>query len=513
MPTIIYSELGDIVSHNSASNDTLALLGGDDQLTVFNGTVQAFMGEGDDVVSIRGGDTTAFGESGADRFEFYVGGFAGGGSGDDVFNIRGGAGITARGDSGDDRFNFASAASTVLMLGGIGNDSFAGGNLAITGDIRGEIGNDLFTGFRAGATLFGGSGDDVYRVNPLSNATFTELAGEGSDIVQLMRGADFVLPANIERIIVGTYAGSDGSAATITMNGLANAFTGHGNDETVSGLAGTDRLFGKAGNDTLNGGDDNDLLDGGSGNDVLNGDNGNDVLVGRTGDDSMAGGAGNDLYYVDTALDTTLEGIGQGTDTVRFTLTNYTLGANIEIGIATVAAATVHGNLLGNSLYGTSGDDFLYGEDGNDHLYGRAGNDYLEGGSGDDTLRGEAGGDNLFGGAGLDRYFYYAVSDSPSSGPWDYITIDSEDYINLNGVDADSTTAGNQDFTMVAGPTSVPGQMWVEPFMSLTGFDPITLMPIFTLTGYTIYGDVNGDGGGDLIISTGLGLDSTHIIG
>ena len=514
MPTIVYSEGNDTVSHSTATTDTLALLGGNDTLTVFAGTVTAFMGEGDDVVSLRGGTTSAYGESGVDRFDFYVGGFASGGGDDDVFNVRGGGGITGVGGSGDDRFNFAAAATGVLMVGGIGNDIFAGANLAITtAEMHGEDGNDLFTGFRSGVTLYGGIGDDTYRVNPLSNATFVEAVGSGSDIVQLMRGADYVLPDNIERIIVGTYAGSDGTSATITMNGLANAFTGHGNDETVNGLGGIDRLFGKAGNDTLDGGDGNDLLDGGAGNDILRGGVGDDLLVGRIGDDSMSGGAGNDTYYVDTALDTILEGIGEGTDTVRFTLTDYTLAPNVEIGIASGAGATtVHGNALGNSLYGTANADFIYGEDGNDHLYGRAGNDVMQGGNGDDTLRGEAGGDSLWGAAGLDRYFYLAVSDSPAAGPWDYISIDAEDYVNLNGIDADSTTAGNQDFTMVASPTNTPGEMWVSPAVEFVGVDEWGL-PIFAVTGSYIYGDVNGDGTADLLIQTSLGLDTTHIIG
>lgn len=421
MPNILGTEGNDIFSHAGGGSDTYILIGGADRLTVFAGTVQAFMGEGDDLIDLRGGTTTAYGESGADRFEMLVGATAYGGGGDDIFNIRGGIDATLDGGSGDDRFNFAAAAGTILINGGVGHDNFAGGNFATTGWIYGDGGNDLFTGFRSGVNLYGGTGDDVYRVNPLSNADFVELVGEGNDTVQLMRGLDFyTLPANIERIVVGTYAGSDGSVSTITMNDLDNVFTGHGNTESVLGLGGNDRMFGKSGNDVLNGGDGIDLLDGGAGDDALHGGAGNDRLVGRAGNDTMAGGTGNDTYYVDALGDMVQENIGEGTDLVRASL-SYTLSPNVENGLLTgTGDFQMVGNALANRIWGNGGnntivsyegDDTVYAGGGNDAVAGYLGNDVLYGGIGgdalsgeqdDDTLNGESGDDGLSGGSGAD---------------------------------------------------------------------------------------------------------------
>ncbi|MDQ3245800.1 MAG: hypothetical protein M3Q52_02705, partial [Pseudomonadota bacterium] len=181
MATTFFTQGNDTHSSNVAGSHTLAFLAGNDTLTVFQGTIDALMGEDDDIVSLRGGTSTVYGESGSDRFEIYVGATLHGGGDDDIFNIRGGSGLSADGGSGDDRFNFAAAAGSVLLHGGAGHDDFAGGNFASTGAVHGDGGNDLFTGFQSGVTLYGGSGDDVYRVNVGTNATFVEAADDGKD--------------------------------------------------------------------------------------------------------------------------------------------------------------------------------------------------------------------------------------------------------------------------------------------------------------------------------------------
>ena len=416
MPALVFTAGNDSYTVTAAGNYDLSFLAGADTLTVYGGTfTTAHMGDGNDLATLRVGDASVFGELGNDRFEIYAAGIeADGGAGADIFNIRGAANVTLAGGDGVDRFNFAAAAAGALIHGGLGDDIFAGYDLTTGGTIFGDAGNDSFTGFRAGATLRGGLGNDVYRVNPLSNAIFLELAGEGTDIVQLMRGADYTLPANIERVAVGTYAGSDISSAVLTLNILDNVFTGHGNNETVFGLAGSDRLFGKSGVDSLFGDDGNDLLDGGVGNDILDGGAGNDQLVGRSGDDNMSGGPGNDIYYIDSLTDVVTEAGAQGTDTVRVSISGYALTANVENGVIQSGAlpgTQLIGNGLANRLTGNSGPDSLWGEDGNDSLYGGAsmdslnggaGNDVLNGGLDDDGLHGDAGDDLLIGGPGGD---------------------------------------------------------------------------------------------------------------
>lgn len=506
MPTFVYTEGFDTITHSTATTDTLIFLGGNDLLTVFDGTVTAAMGEGNDVVSLRGGATTAYGESGADRFEIFVGGTVSGGGQNDVFNIRGGTSLAAYGDSGDDRFNFVAASTGILVLGGTGNDDFIGANVVVTGEIYGEDGNDLFTGFRSGVTLYGGGGSDIYRVNPLSSATFVESVGGGTDTVQLMRGADYNLPANIERIVVGAFAGSDTTAAAITMNDLANVFTGHDNAETVNGLGGNDVLSGKAGNDTLNGGDGNDVLDGGAGNDVLSGGAGNDRLVGRAGDDTMTGGIGNDVYYVDSALDTVTELASQGTDTVRTTI-GFTLGNNVEKGVIDgTASVNIWANDLPNVLVGNSGNNGLYGYGGNDTIHGNGGddvvsgldgNDKLYGDAGNDTIVGHAGVDTLTGGAGSDNFRYISATDSPTTAPdqiTDMLSIDGPggDSLDLSMIDANTAVVGDQAFAFTSS-TPTANSLWYDAATVVDNGDGTFEV--------TLLADVNGDTTPEMMIN------------
>lgn len=227
MPTMFFTEDNDSYSVTTSDTYALVFLSGDDFLRVNIGIVEASMGEDNDVVDLRGGTSTIYGDSGNDRFELYVGATIYGGRDNDVFNLR-------------------AAAADLLLRGGDGHDNFFGRDYGSTGEVRGDGGDDLFAGFRSGVTLYGGTGNDLYRVNPVSSATFVELAGEGTDGVQLMQGADYTLPANIENVTVGAYAGSDTTRnPTITLNGLHNLFTGHDNGEAVSGLGGNDRLFGR----------------------------------------------------------------------------------------------------------------------------------------------------------------------------------------------------------------------------------------------------------------------------
>ena len=151
---------------------------------------------------------------------------------------------------------------------------------------------------------------------------------------------------------------------------------------------------GGTGDDTLNGGAGNDTLNGFAGNDTLNGGAGNDVLNGGVGADVMSGGTGNDTYYVDNAGDTVTENPNEGTDTVKTTLSSYTLGPNVEnltfIGSGSFVGT---GNVLANIITGGAGNDTLTGGGGNDTLIGGNGNDVLNGGAGADVMSGGAGND------------------------------------------------------------------------------------------------------------------------
>ena len=164
-----------------------------------------------------------------------------------------------------------------------------------------------------------------------------------------------------------TATGAGVNAGTFVTNAVASSFRGF-----EGGFDGGNSLFGGAAADTLETGAGNDSLDGG------------------LGADTLRGGAGNDTYFVDDSGDRIVEFAGAGTDTVRTSLANYTLGTNLEnlVFAADMTRplprsinATGTGNALANSLQGG---------DGNDTLSGGAGNDTLAGGLGDDSLVGGA---------------------------------------------------------------------------------------------------------------------------
>ena len=326
---------------------------------------------------------------------------------------------TYDGLAGDDRiFGFG---GNDTLRGGDGNDFIDGG-----------IGNDI---------MIGGTGDDTYVVDSATD-TVTELAGEGTDLVQTT--VTYTLAANVENLTLL----DAGGAINGTGNELDNALTGNLYDNVLSGGAGNDYLESNAGNDTLDGGTGADIMIGGTGSDTyvvddagdvvielagqgtdtvqssigyvlgsnlekltltgtaaidgtgnelnntLTGNSAANTLIGGAGDDSLNGGAGadtliggigDDIYTVDNAGDVVVELEGEGNDTVRSSI-DWTLGATLENLTLTGSANRVGtGNALDNVLTGNSGNNTLYGLAGNDWLDGGAGADTLIGGTGDDT--------------------------------------------------------------------------------------------------------------------------------
>jgi Ca2+-binding RTX toxin-like protein len=182
--------------------------------------------------------------------------------------------------------------------------------------------------------------------------------------------------------------------------------TGNANANTLSALAGNDRLNGLAGSDTLNGGDGSDLLDGGTGNDRLNGDAGIDLAV-FTGSTAL-------VFDLSGATDTARR--GSETDTLT----------GVEGALGSSAADTFRGDELAN---------------------------YFRGGAGKDTFTG---------GSGRDLYDLNTVGDSPVGSTTRDVITDfavGVDNLDLAGVDADATVAGDQAFRFVgtAGLGTTPG--------------------------------------------------------
>ena len=161
----------------------------------------------------------------------------------------------------------------------------------------------------------------------------------------------------------------------------------------VLGTAGADSLFGTSWDETLIGY---------GGNDTLNGGTGNDVLI---------GGMGNDTYVVNSAGDDVQELAGQGTDTIKASVT-FGIGNDAVENLTLTGTGNItgNGNALDNTITGNAGNNTLAGAGGNDILDGGNGNDTLNGGNGNDTLIGGAGNDTLNGQPGINTADYSAAT-------------------------------------------------------------------------------------------------------
>jgi len=124
-----------------------------------------------------------------------------------------------------------------------------------------------------------------------------------------------------------------------------------------------------------------DELTGGIHIDKLTGLEGDDILDGGANADSMFGGPGDDTYSVDNPKDGVTELPGEGSDSVRTSLTFYTVPDNVENGVFSGdVSAILAGNEPANELAGGKGGDTLIGLAGNDILLGGDGDDLLFGG-------------------------------------------------------------------------------------------------------------------------------------
>ncbi|HZG08980.1 MAG TPA: M10 family metallopeptidase C-terminal domain-containing protein [Allosphingosinicella sp.] len=307
------------------------------------------------------------------------------------------------------KHNISIAYGTIVenAIGGAGNDTITGNDVdnvlnGGAGDdkIEGRAGNDTIIGGLGADIMTGGIGNDLYYVDNAGDQVI-ELLGEGVDTVS--SSISYTLTDNVENLIL------TGAALNGTGNALNNIITGNELGNTLTGGAGDDTLEGLGGNDMLDGG---------------------------TGADKMSGGTGNDIYIVDNAGDQVIELAGEGTDTVRASI-SYTLGANIENLVLTGTAANGTGNGLDNVITGNALSNHLNGGAGNDRLIGGDGVDFLTGGAGNDIFVAEIN----------------ATKVDSKQGP---ISLDvvldftrGQDKIDLSGIDANALIAGHQQFKFV----------------------------------------------------------------
>jgi Ca2+-binding RTX toxin-like protein len=383
--------------------------------------------EGDDWLVGTSLDDRLYGGAGSDTLS--------GLAGDDVLD--GGAGADwMEGGEGDDRYVVDDALDTVNELAFEGVDSVESArsmtlaanveNLTLVGGAANGVGNmenntitgnalaNLLDGKLGADTLIGGAGNDSYVVDSIADS-IVESVGGGVDTVT--SSVAYTLAAEVENL---TLTGS--AAIAGTGNAAANTLRGNAGANTLTALGGNDVLDGGAGADQLRGGagDDSYVVDhasdaitelagegmdrvtatvshtlaaeveqltlGGTaainatGNALANQLTGNaaaNVLDGKGGADTLRGGAGSDTYVVDVATDTLVENSGEGTDTVRSSV-SWTLATNFEhLTLAGAAAINGTGNAAANTLTGNAAANTLNGGAGADTMRGGAGNDFF----------------------------------------------------------------------------------------------------------------------------------------
>jgi Ca2+-binding RTX toxin-like protein len=357
--------------------------------------------------------------------------------------------------------NISIAYGTIIenATGGGGDDVIVGNDVdnillgnAGADRLEGRLGNDTLNGGLGADAMLGGLGNDAYLVDD-SGDLVTELASEGTDNVS--SSISYTLTDNVENLVL------TGSALNGTGNALDNAITGDALGNTLLGGLGNDTLTGLGGDDTLDGG---------------------------AGADAMTGGLGNDLYFVDNAGDSVVELGGEGTDTVSSSI-SYTLGDNVENLILTGSATSGTGNGLNNVITGNGLSNTLNGGAGNDRLIGGDGLDFMTGGAGNDVFVGE-------------------INATKIGGKMGNISLDSildfskGDMIDLSGIDANTSVAGDQAFTLVNSANPNAGEISIRHFGNMNAAEAAMGMDLDGVDGASpfagpvsvVFGNVDGGG-------------------
>ncbi|MFO1142469.1 MAG: calcium-binding protein [Amaricoccus sp.] len=356
------------------------------------------------------------------------------------------------------------ATHTIVNSGTIEAPVAIGDSLGVAAD---SITN---SGTLAGGVYLNGGADSL--VNSGTITAYVEL-GDGADVL-----TNFATRAGV------TVNGSIGGI--IDLGAGNDRFTGGANVERVQDGDGADNV-------ALGAGDDRYLSTGNAGADGL---------------DTVAGGSGTDTW--DASASTVA--VAVNLDTVAHTLAPVTtaggtLAAQTATGASVAGTSSdringfenAAGGAAADRLHGSAAENLLEGNGGTDMLFGYGGNDTLSGGASLDNLVGGAGRDILTGGADADSFDFAARSDSgATTATRDVITDfeDVRDVINLAGIDADSTRAGNDAFSFIGMHAAFTGH----------GGE---LRAVFSGSGELIEADTNGDGLADFSIAL---RDTAHSI-
>ncbi len=241
-----------------------------------------------------------------------------------------------------------------------------------------------------------------------------------------------------------------GSAEANDMIGLAG-------DDVILGGGGEDKIFAGEGDDFVNAGEGSDIVQGGAGDDVVFGGSGDDVIDGEAGDDRIFGESGDDRITAGAGNDTVVAGsgndliIGEAWDGYDTYFGDDSGGGS---GIDTLDLSAITANLtvdLGNGLLGRGSASSS--QSGADTLWSI---ENVATGAGNDTITASEAVNVIEGGAGNDTFRFLSAEGADGDTILDF---EPGDRLDLSGVDANSSQAGNQSFTLVNGPIAGAGQV------------------------------------------------------
>lgn len=318
--------------------------------------------------------------------------------------------------------------------------------------ITGTAYNDTLVTKTGDDRIAGGDGDDIISTG---SGNDVDNGGDGFDGI----GRDFS-PLNVAITFDLNTSKLQGVAGN-TMKGfeyLYDVKTGSGAD--------TFRTLHIIGNDVVSSGGGNDTMDSYGGYDRFAAGSGTDTLtVDYSGIDSDNG------VQTSIGIDNTNGGF-QGYVYLDSNVRVDFSGAEIFNVIATNRDDTLAGGSMNDVLTGLDGRDSITGNGGNDTLSGGLAADTLNGGLGRDTLIGGAAGDSLTGGGDADR-FVFATADFGPVDPFsrdrimDFSNAD-RDKIDLSKIDADTATTADDAFTFVSGGFTAAGQVHVVTVSGIT---------------------------------------------
>ncbi len=450
--TVDYTQ-GGTVEHGYGVTLQITWDGGHLRVANMAENIESFVfADGSVVNNIQVGDALANDLTGTDLNDLLSGGAGSdtlsGDGGDDVLIGYNGNDVL-RGQSGHDTLDGGAGSDT--LDGGAGDDVLIGGGSADGVDIlRGRTGNDTYVvnSTDQGIQLIDhtegadtGTADRVvFNDLTLSDISFETMGAEGDPDGIILRiiwdGGELRIANNGSAI--ETFEFSDGTTlGEIDVDYFQNSafddllYGTSADDRIIASNTGVNHINGGAGNDTLIGGEGRDYLVGDTGDDFLDA-NGNDTnnyqaLYGKAGNDTYSIGSGDGNVLITHSAEAAHQGDNDrvvfediNLNDVTFSTVDYTQGGTVEHGYGVTLQITWDGGHLRVANMAENIESFVFAD-------GSVFNSIQVADAAGDTLNGTTGDDYLVGGAGADVFEFAAIEGADTirdfAGGIDHISI------------------------------------------------------------------------------------------